>query len=181
MHDDHTEDERQRLIEERLFELATAEPINKRGHELRKLITQWRFILSQRQQGRPVACIVRLLAKMNIHVFEGTARNYIPRIERAIKALECCGNTFPQNDEIYTMVVRLAKRKSNPPSHQSPPPTPKTQERDNNGACRTGYETERQKNSNDAINDEKPLGSWERLLTELHTKPAHKAASWEIT
>ena len=109
MYDDYADNERQRLIEAELFELAEVEPIKKRGTELRKLIAQRRFILDQRRQGRSVEGIVRILAKKNIHVFEGTARNYIPQIENAIHALHTIGNDDPTNTEIHRMVIERAK------------------------------------------------------------------------
>ena len=63
--------------------------------------------------------IVRLLAKMNIHVSEGTARNYIPQIARAVEALVLDENTSPSDDDVYKMTILPTKKK---PVLESAPP-----------------------------------------------------------
>ncbi|WP_284262118.1 hypothetical protein [Roseicyclus amphidinii] len=163
MEDDYPDDEQQRLIEERLFELARAEPIKKRGHVLRKLISQWRFILHERRRGRQIEGIVRLLAKMNIHVSEGTARNYIPQIARAVEALELDENTSPSDDDVYKMIILLAKKK---PIPESAPPlslAPIGRRSGNSEACLTEKESEVQEDKN-GENDDSAHSFWESIL-----------------
>lgn len=164
MYDDYPEDERQRLIEERLFELAKAEPIEKRGHLLRELISQRRFILEQRRQGRPVEGIVRLLSKMNIHVSEGTARNYIPQIARAVEALEIDENTSPSDDDVYKMIILLAKKK---PILESAPPlslASSGKRSETSEACLTEEKSEVQEDKNGKKDDESAHSFWEGIL-----------------
>lgn len=164
MDDDYPDDERQRLIEERLFELAKAEPIEKRGHLLRTLISQRRFILDQRRRGRPVEGIVRLLAQMNIHVSEGTARNYIPQIARAVEALELDGNTSPSDDDVYKMIILLAKKKS---ILESTPPLSLARggkSSEDSDACLTEKESKLQEDKNGNKDDESAHSFWEGIL-----------------
>lgn len=119
MDEDDDEAKRLSMIEARLRERARMKPNAKIWQKILILIYFRRFILEERAKKTPIKEIVSALEDEGIFISEGTVRNYIPQIEKAIDALEAIGVTDPSEAEIHRMVILQVKENRNSSRHRT--------------------------------------------------------------